>query len=166
MVGIGSSSSCRLGISQYVVPVQQPPEDIVLSNTALHLLETAAFLQLCVNLPRVHAALRRLLSDPVIEILLGGGEPLLLRYGFDHQVATDLPLRHRAKLSGELITLRLGNLIRFSVILDELLHPALRNVERVGGNYLVDELLPDRGFGFAPCLPLHVSANDCLQSLE
>src|SRR5688500_18244890 len=132
IVGIGSSSSSRLGIWQNVIPFQQPLEDVVFGDAALHRLQAPALLELGVDLSRVHLALGRLLGDPVVEILLRGSETLFFRNRLDDEIAADLPLRHRTEFSGELLPLRLRNLVGLGVVLYELLYPALWNVERVG----------------------------------
>src|SRR5207253_9360164 len=127
-----SSSSRRLGISRNIVSVKQPLEDLVFSNAALHFLQPAALLELRVKLAWIHPALFGLFCDSVIKVLFGGGQAFVLGDCLDHQIAPNLALGEASELTREFVPLVLRYLIRFRVVLDELLNPAFRDVERVG----------------------------------
>src|SRR2546423_12800826 len=132
MLGIGSSSASRcLAISRYIVSVQQPLEDFFLSDAALHFLQSAAFLELGVNLAWIRPLLFSLLRNAIVQIFFRGRQTFLLRNRLDHQIAADLPLSHRPELASELLTLVFRNLVRLGVVLHELLDPAFRHVESV-----------------------------------
>src|SRR5215210_5826819 len=162
---MGSSLS-RLGISQYIVFVQQPLEHLVLGDAAFHLLQPPTLFQLCVDLARVRSSLLGLLRNAIVEILLGSGKTFLLGDRLDDEVAPDLPLGHLSELARELLALVGGNLVRFRVILNELLHPAFGNVEGVGRDDLIDQLLSYASFYLVFGMPLQVRADSLLESIK
>src|SRR5438552_5171710 len=97
MVGIGSSSSVRLGIGVYFVPLEQPAEHLVFGDAALDLLDPPRLLQRRVQLTRTGLPSLSLLRDPFVDVLLRRRQTFLLRNGVDHQIAPDLLLGDGAK---------------------------------------------------------------------
>src|SRR5882762_1477592 len=146
--------------------VQQPLEDLVLGDAALHFLQPPALFQLSVDLSRIRTALLGLFGDAIVKVLFRRGQAFLLRDRLDHQVPPDLALRHRAEFAGELLALIFRNLVGLGVVLHELLDPALWYVEGIGGDDLIDQLLPDVRFDLVLSVPLHVRANSSPQGLE
>ena len=145
---------------------QQPLENLVFGEASLDFLQAPALLELRVKLTGIYPTLFGLFGDAVIKVLFACCKAFALSNRLDHQIAPDLTLGHCAEFGCEFVALFRGNLVRFRIVVGKLPNPARRNVEGVGANDLVYQLLAHFGFDVTLRVFLEVGANGCFQGCE